>query len=91
MDKIIENLKRNYKNSIDFFNHGDYGHFFSDIRLSIEGYLKLMIYEVLDSESLANDIINGNNDFYLDRTNNRWILSGNPQKEEPKGAFFRNY
>lgn len=88
MDNIIENLKHDYKNSIDFFNHGDYGHFFSDIRLSIEGYLKLMIHEVLDSESLANDIIKGNNYFYLDRVSNRWYLAGKPQKQEPEGAFF---
>ena len=49
MDKIIENLTRDYKSSIDFFNHADYNHFFSDIRLSIEWFLKLMIHEVLES------------------------------------------
>ena len=67
MDKIIENLTRDYKSSIDFFNHADYNHFFSDIRLSIEWFLKLMIHEVLESESLANAIIEGKDSFSLDR------------------------
>lgn len=45
MDKIIENLTRDYKSSIDFFNHADYNHFFSDIRLSIEWFLKRMFFQ----------------------------------------------
>lgn len=65
MDKIIENLTRDYKSSIDFFNHADYNHFFSDIRLSIEWFLKLMIHEVLESESLANAIIEGKRFFFF--------------------------
>lgn len=88
MDKIIENLTRDYKSSIDFFNHADYNHFFSDIRLSIEWFLKLMIHEVLESESLANAIIEGKDSFSLDRASNRWKLAGKPQQQEPEGAFF---
>ena len=47
MDKIIENLTRDYKSSIDFFNHADYNHFFSDIRLSIEWFLKRMFFQTM--------------------------------------------
>lgn len=47
MDKIIENLTRDYKSSIDFFNHADYNHFFSDIRLSIEWFPKRMFFQTM--------------------------------------------
>ena len=48
-----------------------------------------MIHEVLESESLANAIIEGKDSFSLDRA---YLIDGNfagkPQQQEPEGAFF---
>lgn len=41
MDKIIENLTRDYKSSIDFFNHADYNHFLVTSDLVLNGFLNL--------------------------------------------------
>lgn len=88
MKTIEKYLKRDFESAVDFFNVGDFRHFFGDIRLSIEWFSKLMIHEVLNDEKLANDIISGKKNIELNKSSQKYCITNTPQKTEPEGSYF---
>ena len=90
MENLRQQLANKYNSSVAFFNNRDYEHFFNDARNTIELVLKCMIYEVLISPELAQNVISGNDSIRLNRSKNVWEPSGQQATEEPKGAFFAN-
>lgn len=72
MKDIKEELKIQYNKSIDFYNKGDYEHYFFHVRKSIEFIGKLLIHDTLNQKGegeKAASIISGNLSFKLDKGN----------------------
>jgi hypothetical protein len=91
MEKIKEQLKEQYDTSIDFFNKGDYEHYFFHVRKSVELIGKFLIHDTLKNkgeEEKAYDIISGNYSFTLDNYHKVYLLTPNPQQRDPEGSFF---
>jgi hypothetical protein len=91
MENIKEQLKKQYNKSIDFFNKGDYEHYFFHVRKSVELIGKFLIHDTLKNkgeEEKAYDIISGNYSFTLDNYHKVCSLTPNPQQRDPEGSFF---
>ena len=59
MEEILKNLKEDYNTSVERFNAKDYKNFFRNIRPAIEWISKLLLYDFLHDDILAEQIING--------------------------------
>lgn len=91
MENIQEQLKEQYNMSIEFYNKGDYEHYFFHTRKSIELIGKFLIYDTLKikgEEEMASKIIAGDSSFDLDFRNKVCNLVQIPQPREPEGSFF---
>lgn len=91
MENIQEQLKEQYNMSIEFYNKGDYEHYFFHTRKSIELIGKFLIYDTLKikgEEEMASKIIAGDSSFDLDFRNKVCNLVQIPQQREPEGSFF---
>lgn len=72
MENIQEQLKKQYNMSIEFYNKGDYEHYFFHTRKSIELIGKFLIFDTLKikgEEDKALKIIAGDSSFDLDFRN----------------------
>lgn len=58
MDNIKESFKHDYNEAIENYNGGDYVLFFRNMRPAIEGFCKLVIYDLVD-KCLAEDLLFG--------------------------------
>ncbi len=89
MDRIKILFREEYNRAIDFFDKGDYKEYFRHIRVAIEYFAKLLIYDVLsikgESESVTEEIIQGRK--WYDFKNNFAIIL-NPQPTTPEGKIF---
>lgn len=77
--------------SIEFYNKGDYEHYFFHIRKSIELIGKFLIFDTLrikGEEEKASKIIDGDSSFELDYRNKLCKLVQTPQQKNPEGSFF---
>lgn len=91
MENIQEQLKEQYNMSIEFYNKGDYEHYFFHTRKSIELIGKFLIFDTLKikgEEEKASKIIAGDSSFDLDFRNKVCNLVQMPQPREPEGSFF---
>ena len=91
MDKIKDQLKEQYNMSIEFYNKGDYEHYFFHTRKSIELIGKFLIFDTLKIKgegNRASNIISGASSFYLDNRNKTCSLTQTPQPRDPEGSFF---
>ncbi len=88
MDHIKEQLTKEYNSAVCFFNKGDFKHFLGDARHCIEWILKYMIYDIIDSDSQALSLINGQDSITLNQSSNTWEISKTPQAQQPEGAYF---
>lgn len=91
MENIKQQLKEQYNLSIDFYNKGDYEHYFFHVRKSIELFGKYLIFDTLiikNEPEKASHIINGDYSFQLDNVNKVCNLVEVPQQREPEGSFF---
>ncbi|MBS5612657.1 MAG: hypothetical protein KHX29_00970, partial [Prevotella buccalis] len=91
MENIQEQLKKQYNMSIEFYNKGDYEHYFFHTRKSIELIGKFLIFDTLKikgEEDKALKIIAGDSSFNLDSRNKVCNLVQLPQQREPEGSFF---
>ena len=93
MENIQEQLKKQYNMSIEFYNKGDYEHYFFHTRKSIELIGKFLIFDTLKikgEEDKALKIIAGDSSFDLDLRNKVCNLVQIPQSRKPEGSFFIN-
>lgn len=77
--------------SIEFYNKGDYEHYFFHTRKSIELIGKFLIFDTLKikgEEDKALKIIAGDSSFNLDFRNKVCNLVQIPQPRKPEGSFF---
>ena len=85
-------FKKEYNTAIDFYNKGDYEHYFHHIRKTIENFGIFLIFDTMQKRGeieKANYIISGEYSFHID--NNRvCTLTPTPQSREPEGSFFIN-
>lgn len=91
MKNIQEQLKEQYNISIEFYNKGDYEHYFFHTRKSIEFIGKFLIHDTLKikgEEEMASKIIAGDSSFDLDYSNKVCNLVQIPQQRDPEGSFF---
>lgn len=91
MENIKIQLKEQYNKSVDFYNKGDFEHYFFHVRKSIELIGKFLIHDTLrikGEEDKAHKIISGESSFSLDFENKVCNYSSNPQPREPEGSFF---
>lgn len=91
MENIKIQLKEQYNKSVDFYNKGDFEHYFFHVRKSIELIGKFLIHDTLrikGEEDKAHKIISGESSFSLDFQNKVCNYSSNPQPREPEGSFF---
>lgn len=91
MENIQEQLKKQYNMSIEFYNKGDYEHYFFHTRKSIELIGKFLIFDTLKikgEEDKALKIIAGDSSFNLDFRNKVCNLVQIPQPRKPEGSFF---
>lgn len=89
MEKCKNQLKKEYNTAVDFYNKGDYEHYFFHIRKSIEYFGKYLIFDTMQKcgeIENANYIISGEYSFNID--NRGCTLSKTPQQREPEGSFF---
>ena len=91
MENIKIQLKEQYNKSVDFYNKGDFEHYFFHVRKSIELIGKFLIHDILSikgEEEKAHKIISGESSFFLDSKNKVCNYCSNPQPREPEGSFF---
>lgn len=91
MENIQEQLKNQYNKSIDFYNKGDYEHYFFHVRKSIELICKFLIFDALKikgEEDKAPYIISGGYSFSIDNDQKICNLTTKAQSREPEGSFF---
>lgn len=68
MENIKIQLKEQYNKSVDFYNKGDFEHYFFHVRKSIELIGKFLIHDILSikgEEEKAHKIISGESSFSL--------------------------
>lgn len=91
MENIKEKLKEQYNMSIDFYNKGDYEHYFFHVRKSIELIGKFLIIDVLKIKGKSEEaqgVISGNYSYSFDYPNKMCNLAHIHQTREPEGSFF---
>ena len=91
MENIKIQLKEQYNKSVDFYNKGDFEHYFFHVRKSIELIGKFLIHDTLrikGEEDKAHKIISGESSFSLDFQKKICNYSSNPQQKEPEGSYF---
>lgn len=90
MENIKIQLKEQYNKSVDFYNKGDFEHYFFHVRKSIELIGKFLIHDTFRTkgeEDKAHKIISGESLFSLDFQNKVCNYSSNPQPREPEGSL----
>ena len=88
MEETKENLRHVYNSAVDFFNKKDYVHFFADIRKGIEWLSQYLIFDFLDNEEAALDIINGDTSIIKNRDDNSYSITNYPANYPPTGRVF---
>lgn len=69
MEQTKENLKHDYNLAVESFNNKDYSSFFRNIRPAIEGLSQFLIFDFLNNEVEALDLINGDASIIKQRDN----------------------
>ena len=91
MENIKIQLKEQYNKSVDFYNKGDFEHYFFHVRKSIELIGKFLILDTLrikGEEDKAHKIISGESSFSLDFKKKICNYSSNPLPRKPEGSYF---
>ena len=91
MENIKEQLKIQYNKSIDFYNQGDYEHYFFHVRKSIELIGKFLIFDTLKikgEDNKAPSIISGDYSFNIDKQYKVCNLTETALPREPEGSYF---
>lgn len=88
MEHTKENLQHVYNLAVEAFNNKDYPTFFRNIRPGIELLSQYLIFDFLDNEEQALDLINGDASITRNRGDNSYSYSTSPADFKPKGRVF---
>ena len=88
MEQIKEDLLHVYNLSIESFNKKDYSAFFRNIRPGIEYLSQFLIFDFLNDEDEAEDLINGDTSITKNRNDNSYSISSYPANFKPTGRVF---
>ena len=88
MEQIKNDLQHVYDLSVESFNKKEYSAFFRNIRPGIEYLSQFLIYDFLDNEEEAEDLINGDTSITKSRDDNSYSISSYPANFKPTGRVF---
>ena len=88
MKQTKENLKHDYNLAVQSFNDADYKLFFRNIRPTIELLSKFLIFDFMDNEEKALDLIEGDTSINRNREDGTFSYSDCPPKYKPTGKSF---
>ena len=88
MEQTKESLKHGYNLAVKSFNDADYRSFFLNIRPAIELLSQYLIFDFMDNEEKALDLINGDASINWRRNDNTYSYSDYPPSVKPTGRIF---
>jgi len=88
MEQTKESLKHVYNLAVKSFNDADYRSFFLNIRPAIELLSQYLIFDFMDNEEKALDLINGDASINWRRNDNTYSYSDYPPSVKPTGRIF---
>jgi len=88
MEQTKENLQHGYNLAVKSFNEADYRSFFLNIRPAIELVSQYLIFDFLDNEEKALDLINGETSINKNREDGTFSYSDYPPNYKPQGRSF---
>ncbi len=88
MQQTKTDLFHDYHLAVDSFNSKDYSAFFRNIRPSIELISQFLIFDFLNNDKRARDIINGDAYFEKDKVNYSYSICSYQAKYPPTGRVF---
>lgn len=88
MEQTKENLKHGYNLAVKSFNDADYRSFFLNIRPAIELLSQYLIFDFIDNEEKALDLINGDASINWRRDDGTYYYSEYPPSFKPTGRVF---
>lgn len=83
--EILDSFRRDYKKALTEYYDEEYEFFFRDIRPAIELFCKLAIYDILDDDELAEEIISGRKSIVKDGYREEFIISDERRKISGSG------
>lgn len=88
MEQTKESLKHGYNLAVKSFNDADYRSFFLNIRPAIELLSQYLIFDFMDDEEKALDLINGDASISWKREDSTYSYSEYPPNIKPTGRIF---
>ena len=88
MEQTKESLKHGYNLAVKSFNDADYRSFFLNIRPAIELLSQYLIFDFMDNEDKALDLINGDASINWRRDDGTYYYSEYPPNFKPTGRIF---
>lgn len=88
MEQTKESLKHGYNLAVKSFNDADYRSFFLNIRPAIELLSQYLIFDFMDNEEKALDLINGDASISWRREDSTYSYSEYPPNIKPTGRIF---
>ena len=88
MEQTKESLKHGYNLAVKSFNDADYRSFFLNIRPAIELLSQYLIFDFIDNEEKALDLINGDASINWRRDDGTYYYSEYPPSFKPTGRVF---
>ena len=88
MEQTKESLKHGYNLAVKSFNDADYRSFFLNIRPAIELLSQYLIFDIMDNEEKALDLINGETTINRNRDDGTYSYSDYPPNFKPTGRSF---
>lgn len=88
MEQTKENFKHDFNLAVKSFNEADYSSFFRNIRPSIELLSQYLIFDFMDNEEKALDLINGSTSINRNKADGTYSYSKYPPNYKPTGRSF---
>lgn len=84
-NKLLKDFLSDYKEAIAKYNNGEFVFYLRNMRPAIERLSKIIIFDVLNNDKLATDLINGLKSINYDKNSKHYNLS-NQKVESKEGA-----
>ncbi len=88
MEHAKEQFRQVYNLAVDLFNKKDYPSFFRNIRIGIEWLSQYLIFDFINNEDEALDLINGVASITKNRDDNSYNYTEYPANYKPTGKMF---
>ena len=88
MEQTKEQLQHDYNLAVKSFNEADYSSFFRNIRCAIELLSQYLIFDFMDDEEKACDLIDGVTSIYKNREDGSYSYSDRQPNFKPTGRSF---